>query len=478
MTSGSLRRQLTIRVTIIAAIATVLLMVASTIAVRQMLVKQLDQQLAAAFVRQHGGPTKFRDTSPGEALALPGAEVGTIVAYESPQGERLGAIIRDGRPPVIEPLSPSAMEQLLATSLSDSQTVRLTATNGDSATYRVSLRGSPDGVWAVGLPMTEINAVTTRLIAVELGLAIIVVAAGVIASRMAVQRSLRPLDRLAAAADEVSRLDLATGEVSLDIRIPDADADEDSEVGRVGRAFNLMLSNVEGALAARQRSETHVRQFVADASHELRNPLASIRGYSELCRRERDALPEATAHALTRIDAESARMSHLVEDMLLLARLDAGRGMQLSDVDVVELVLNAVDDARVAGPAHRWELALPAEPVIVRADPDQLHQAVSNVLTNAWRHTPDGTRVQTSIHTNDAWACIRVCDDGPGIPESIRDHVFERFARADESRTDSQHGSSGLGLAIVASILQALGGSATVESSDAGTTFDLFIPLR
>ncbi len=205
-----------------------------------------------------------------------------------------------------------------------------------------------------------------------------------------VQRSLRPLNRVAATAQQVSQLPLDRGEVALAVRVPPEDTNPASEVGQVGLAINHMLNNVESALAARQASETKVRQFVADASHELRNPLAAIRGYAELTRRSGEAIPPDTTYALGRVESEAARMSTLVEDLLLLARLDAGPALDIQPTDLTELIINALNDARVAGPDHSWSLALPDEPVMVCGDAHRLHQVVANLLANARTHTPAG----------------------------------------------------------------------------------------
>ena len=239
-----------------------------------------------------------------------------------------------------------------------------------------------------------------------------------------------------------------------------------------------MLDNVEGALAARHASETKVRQFVADASHELRNPLASIRGYAELTRRERDTMSPTMSHALGRIESESDRMSRLVEDLLLLARLDSGPALDLKPTDVTEVVLNAVSDARAAGSDHQWSIQVPDEPVTARADRYRLHQVVANLLANARTHTPAGTRVTAALRTEGPWAVITVTDDGPGIPAEILPSVFGRFTRADSSRVRKDGGSStGLGLAIVAAVVAAHGGRAAVASEPGRTEFTVRIPL-
>ena len=206
----------------------------------------------------------------------------------------------------------------------------------------------------------------------------------VFAARSVVVRSLRPLNRVAATAQQVSQLKLDRGEVALAVRVPPEDANPASEVGRVGQALNHMLNNVEEALAARQASETRVRQFVADASHELRNPLAAIRGYAELTRRDREQLPTDAAYAMSRVESETERMSKLVEDMLLLARLDSGPDLDLQPCDLSEIVINAVSDARAAGPDHAWQLTLPHYPVIAYGDQHRLQQVMANLLANAY----------------------------------------------------------------------------------------------
>lgn len=239
-----------------------------------------------------------------------------------------------------------------------------------------------------------------------------------------------------------------------------------------------MLDNVENALAARHRSETKVRQFVADASHELRNPLASIRGYAELTRRSEEQLPQDAAYALGRIEAESDRMSALVEDLLLLARLDSQPTLDLQPVDVTEMVLNAVSDARAADSDRRWSLNIPDHEVLASADPNRLHQVVANLLANARSHTPAGTSVETELSTDGGFAVISVTDNGPGVPTEIQPTVFERFTRADVSRVRQDSGSStGLGLAIVAAVMKAHGGEVSLDSQPGYARFTIRVPL-
>jgi two-component system OmpR family sensor kinase len=310
------------------------------------------------------------------------------------------------------------------------------------------------------------------------------VVGAVAAVQAVVKRSLLPLNRVASTAQQVSQLQLDRGEVALAMRVPDTDADPSDLGDRVGQALNHLLDNVDGALAARQASETKLKQFIADASHELRNPLASIRGYAELTRRGRDQLPGDTAYALGRVESEATRMSRLVEDLLLLARLDSGPNIEVGPVDPAELLINAVSDARAAGPDHHWVLELDQRTadgsVTVTGDRYRLHQAVVNLLANARTHTPAGTMVRVGLQLDGPHAVITVADDGPGIPPEIQGQVFERFTRADTSRAragDPSSGSTGLGLAIVAAVAEAHHGSVGVHSVPGDTRFVLRLPL-
>lgn len=241
-----------------------------------------------------------------------------------------------------------------------------------------------------------------------------------------------------------------------------------------------MLGHVGSALDARQRSETRVRRFVPDASHELRTPLASIRGYAELTRRGREDPGPDTRHALGRIESEAQRMTGMVEDLLLLARLDAGRPLSYESTDLSPLVVDAVSDARAADrtePARHWRLDLPDAPATVHADPTRIHQVMVNLLANARTHTPPGTTVTARVLTapTDPWVTLEVQDNGPGIPPDLLPHIFERFTRGDASR--SRHaGSTGLGLAIVQAVVTAHGGAVEVRSVPGGTVFAVRLP--
>jgi two-component system, OmpR family, sensor kinase len=342
--------------------------------------------------------------------------------------------------------------------------------------YRLVGRVGPDGtIWITGLSLSDVNDTLWTMVAAEAAIA----GAGLVlagaAGALIIRRSLRPLRRVAATAARVAELPLDRGEVTLAERVPHADTDPRTEVGQVGAALNRMLGHVGSALAARQASEMRVRQFVADASHELRTPLAAIRGYAELTRRGRDAVPPDVAHALRRVESESARMSTLVDDLLLLARLDSGRPLDVTPVDLSALVVDAVSDAHAAGPEHRWRLDLPDDAVCVPGDGTRLHQVVANLLGNARVHTPPGTTVRTALTLEGSDAVLTVTDDGPGIPGQLQHEVFERFARGDSSRSRAA-GSTGLGLAIVAAVVGAHDGSVDVQSRPGETRFTVRLP--
>jgi two-component system OmpR family sensor kinase len=274
----------------------------------------------------------------------------------------------------------------------------------------------------------------------------------------------------------VSELRLDHGEVRLAQRVPVGDTDPRTEVGQVGAALNRMLDHVGNALEARHASEMQVRQFVADASHELRTPLAAIRGYAELSRRSRAPVSEEIAHVLGRVESEAKRMTGLVEDLLLLARLDAGRPLAHDPVDLTMLVVDAVSDAHAAGPRHFWQLDLPEEPVTVVGDQQRLHQVLANLLANARTHTPEGTTVTVAVTATTGAAVLRVIDFGPGIPAELQPHIFERFARGDSSRSRAA-GSTGLGLSIVSAVVAAHRGTVSVESRPGQTVFTVTLPL-
>ncbi|HET9971467.1 MAG TPA: HAMP domain-containing sensor histidine kinase [Streptosporangiaceae bacterium] len=333
---------------------------------------------------------------------------------------------------------------------------------------------------------------TVLLLAVLLGAALI-------------QFSLRPLRRVAATATRVTELPLDSGEVTLPAGVPDTDPR--TEVGRVGAAFNRMLFHVEKALGRRAASEARLRRFAADASHELRTPLSAIRGYAELALRHPGPVPGDVTHALRRVQSESARMTVLVDDLLLLARLDAGRPLEKAPVDLSRLAIETTSDARVARDDHRWRLDLPDEPVLVQGDGHRLHQVLANLLSNAGKHTPAGSTVsvtlalgtglppgamvpgaeagvtapvQRGVVPSGPRVELSITDDGPGIAPELLPELFERFTRGDTGRARAAGDagkSTGLGLAIVDAVVAAHGGCITVTSRPGMTRFAIFLPL-
>lgn len=459
MGKGTLSRQLVMRVTALVALLTLVLSAFTSLASYQILQRDLDDRLEVAVGRpyQGGGSSGH---GPGD---LTGSGLIRIDTY-------------DGSKVLTTSLTLTAEAQLQLLQLS-ATTEPVTVNVSGVGIYRVLVRNQPSFT-LVALPISSVTKPLTSQLVMTLLLTMAMILAAYLATRRVVEASLRPLNRLTATATQVSNLPLDSGEGQVPIRVAPADANPVSEVGRVGFAFNHMLDNVEFALAARHRSETKVRQFVADASHELRNPLASIRGYAELTRRSNDALPEDAAYALGRIESESDRMSALVEDLLLLARLDSQPTLDLKPVDVTEIVLNAVSDARAADSDHKWSLNLPEEAVTAKADQHRLHQVIANLLANARTHTPPGTVVETALALNAGFAEISVTDNGPGVPVEIQDRVFERFTRADASRVRQSSGSStGLGLAIVAAVMKAHGGEVKLDSRPGHTCFTIRVPL-
>jgi two-component system OmpR family sensor kinase len=343
--------------------------------------------------------------------------------------------------------------------------------------YRVIATTLDDGTTKItALPLEDTDA-TLRKVALVTGSGVLIalIVAGWTGA-LIVRGTLRPLRRVAATATRVSELKLDRGEVQLAQRVPARDTDPNTEVGQVGSALNRMLDHVGNALEARHASETQVRQFVADASHELRTPLAAIRGYAELSRRSRAPISDEIAHVLSRVESEAKRMTLLVEDLLLLARLDAGRPLAHDPVDLTMMVVDAISDAHAAGPRYYWQLDLPEEPVFVVGDGARLHQVLANLLANARTHTPEGTTVTVRVGSTPDAAIMQVIDSGPGIPLELQPRIFERFARGDSSRSRAA-GSTGLGLSIVHAVVTAHRGSVSVQSVPGQTVFTVVLPL-
>jgi two-component system OmpR family sensor kinase len=440
---------------------------------REIVVQRTDSQLADILSRQPNAPYETPDSSgtrgPRGSGGLPGMPVGGILVESTGSAETGAILTRSGW--VL--LDDTVIDHILAGSAPQITTIDVAS----SGKYRFKATVVSGTTFLVGLPLTDADNIVSTVLWIELALAALAIGGAITITRVVVTRNLRPLHEVAKVAAEVSRRELDRGEVDLSLRVPDNNANPSSEVGRVGLALNTMLGNVESALAARQASETKVRQFVADASHELRNPLAAIRGYAELTRRGRDELPEDTQFAMGRIESESERMSKLVEDLLLLARLDNGPALQLSDVELTDLVANATADAQVAGPDHEWDVEVPEDLVVIKADRFRIHQVIANLLANARTHTPAGTHVTASVRVDGMYAIVAVVDDGPGISPELLPKVFERFVRADASRVRKSGQSTGLGLAIVSAVVQAHGGSVKVTSRPGRTVFEIRLRL-
>ncbi|MFG1898090.1 sensor histidine kinase [Micromonospora zamorensis] len=473
----SLRTRLVFALLALLAVVSVAIGGLTTVALRHFLIERLDAQLAPATVMR--GDRPGRPAFPGTGPAIPpGLPSGTVVA------EVTGGRVTSARTLTNSPSSddPFPDEQSVpvdeVATLADVPvgTEPRTVDLGARGDYRAVGRQYWDGrVRVVAIPLSGVQEIVWRMVTAQAAVAAIGLVIAGAAGALIVRATLRPLNRVAATATRVTELPLDRGEVALAVRVPAADTDPRTEVGQVGAALNRMLGHVADALSARQASETRVRQFVADASHELRTPLAAIRGYAEVARRGRDEVPPDVAHALRRVESESTRMTSLVDDLLLLARLDTGRPLAVDPVDLTALVVDAVSDAHVAGPEHHWQLDLPEVAIRVPGDAARLHQVVANLLANARVHTPPGSTVTTTLAVDAGSAVLTVADDGPGIPAELQPEMFERFARGDSSRSRA-HGSTGLGLAIVAAVVEAHHGTVDVDSRPGRTVFTVRLP--
>lgn len=451
-----------------------------------------EKNVAQQLLQTYGSDSS--DYNPPAGLDAPGQAAGTLALLRNRQGVVASAYINnEGK---YTYLTRDQINTLMA-ALNSGKTKPFTVYVEGLGTYRVLVTRdsvSSDAV-LTGVSLADDEALIGRQMIIE----VLLVGSGVVLAAVVcfglVSRFLQPLRRVAATARQVATQPMDSGEVQIERRVSLADLCSSTEVGEVGTALNTLLDHVNDALEVRQRSETQVRQFVADASHELRTPLAAIRGYTELVRsgREGDQLSEISQQAMDRIASESLRMSELVNDLLLLARLDAGRELEDELVDLAPVLIESVADAQIAGPDHTFELDLSAvfgadedldeQLPLVRGDEQRLRQVLANLLANARLHTPAGTHVWVKLLQEDGRYRIVVADNGPGISPQLRGKLFERFTRADASR-NRQGGSTGLGLAICAAIAQAHGGSVQLADSaqyldDAaqGACFVLSLPV-
>ncbi|WP_210508466.1 cell wall metabolism sensor histidine kinase WalK [Naasia sp. SYSU D00057] len=466
----SLRLRLVLIVAALLAAVAAIIGLVSVAVLQSYLVGQVDDSVSAAAERASRGPGG--PDGPGGGFVL-GQGEGTVIAFVQ-NGEVVEAGYLDEYGDT-NPLSEAAQEEILGL-VADGRphTVELGADLGEYRMVAV-VNESRTLALVTGLPLAGVQDTVRQLGLVVLIVTVVGLLLACAAAWVTVGAALRPLRRVAQTAASVAELPLDR-DADISIRVPEKDTDPSTEVGRVGAALNRLLGHVGTALAVRKASEDRMRQFVGDASHELRTPLASIRGYSELTRRTQPDLPDEVRHSLSRIESEAIRMTSLVEDLLLLARLDSRRELERREVDLSRVVLEAVGDAHAAGPDHHWVLDLPDEPVVAQGDEARLRQVVVNLLANARVHTPAGTTVTAGLATApDGSVTIRIADDGPGIDPGVMSTLFERFSRGDASRQRAT-GTTGLGLSIVRGVVEAHDGTVRVESEPGSTVFTVTLP--
>lgn len=467
----TLQRKLIVTVVGITSFILVLVGVATSAILGGVLEAGLNNQVASALERTSAQlrPALLAGMTAEEILRQQPQQPGFLLAVETVPSAPTAAVTMPNHDVVA--LDEDQINQLAAGLQGEGP---LIVSIDDIGTFRVEGRQVTGSVVVVGISRDEvarsIGQMLTTIGLLTLGGLILLAAA----TAWTIRAGLAPLRSIADTAERVSRQPLDQGEVSITERVPAPEADPRTEIGRVGEALNSLLDHVGESLDARQRNEERMRRFVADASHELRTPLASIRGYSELSLRD-PSLSDTTEASLERIQAQSLRMTTLVEDLLLLARLDEGQELVYGSVDLTRLALEAVGDARPAGPDHHWVLEVDDTPVVVAGDAARLHQVAANLLANARIHTPAGTTVTVAVRQDGDNAVLSVHDDGPGVDPAVEKELFERFSRADRSRA-RKTGGTGLGLSIARAIVQAHGGTLTVQSAPGDTTFSVTLP--
>ena len=463
----SLRGRLLIGVISLVLVGIVIFDVATYAALRSFLYDRVDSQLnsgRAIAVNALGG----RDQGPGStAEQFP---TGTVIQEVSPDGTVL--LTKVAAPPFSNaqpalPILPRALPNAGMDKASQPYDVSGT---GSVARFRVIdwPEDSFNGNFVVfAIPIDDVLSTLSQLAVQELLISAAIIGATAVLALLIVQISLRPLRRMGAAAGVI-----AAGDLTRRVE----PATQKTEIGRLGLALNAMLSQIEAAFAQRTASEQRLRRFIADASHELRTPLTSIRGYSEMLRRGAAESPTDSDLARRRIEEESVRMSTLVDDMLLIARLDQGRPLDTRPVDLQAIARDAVDDARAVAP-HREITLGPSGPVFVSGDDTRLRQVMGNLVRNALVHTPPRTPIEVAVTTEDSIARVSIADHGPGLPPADAERIFEPFYRADPSRSRDS-GGVGLGLSIVSAVVTAHGGKVQVkETSGGGATFEVELPL-
>jgi two-component system OmpR family sensor kinase len=430
--------------------------------IRNYLVDRVDDQLADAVL----APQLFFDRAFFEGQQFEGPKTlppGTWAQLRSLDGRVITT--NSGALPGLAP--PRPPEEIVSGEVESLRSPHYRMLQGEEGgILYTDARGAARATLIVAIPMQDVDDTLQRLLVVEAIVAGVVLAAIAGLAWWVVKLGLRPLEQMGDTAGAI-----AAGDLSRRVE----PADDHTEVGRLGVALNEMLVQIERAFDERARSEERLRRFVGDASHELRTPLTSIRGYAELFRRGAAQRPDDLEKTMRRIEEEASRMGVLVDDLLLLARLDQGRPLERAPVDLARLAVDAVDDARAVAPERTIEYT-PNGAVVVPGDEARLRQILANLLSNACTHTPPDTPIEVRVTDADAEAVIEVHDEGPGIAPEDAAHIFDRFWRADPSRARIR-GGAGLGLSIVAAIADAHGGRAEVESTPGqGATFRVRLP--
>ncbi|MGH3691064.1 MAG: ATP-binding protein [Microbacterium sp.] len=476
----TLRRKLVASSVALVAAGLIATSVTTVVALRSFIYERLDAQvlegldLAVGPIGGFGGPQQPGGIDSGVGDGGPAQRVGSLQIVLDDSGQVISSSYTetDGTEVELSSTQSDVVEDLdLAT-----RTPMTVDLGGELGAFRIAAQPDGDETVIAGVSLGDATATTTALTVILASVAALTVLIVAIALSLVVRRNLRPLDRVARVAQRVAGQSLSEGDVEIIDRVDTADTDPETEVGRVGSSLNTLLGHIEAALSARQYSEDQLRRFIADASHELRTPLASIRGYAQLSLGENAPMTPTQERSLDRIAAESERMSSLVDDLLLLARLDAGQALRRDAVSLTLLAIDATSDAHAADASHEWRLDVSEDQVEVTGDENRIRQVIANLLRNARTHTPPGTIVTTALTTEGAEAVLSVSDNGPGIDRGVQDRLFERFARGDHSR-NRDAGSTGLGLSIAHAIVTAHGGSITVLSEPGDTVFTVRLPL-
>lgn len=471
----SLRARLLLAVAAVALVGLVAADVVTYTALRSFLIDRVDQSLTAArtpLVRtlfqaspQAPGPAGQGD---GDAAALATAAPGAFVELRDPAGFVLVSGSTRGEFSHDKPRLPYAVDGLEGAGDQGRAFLTVESSRQGGSDFRVRADRLTDGsVLLVALPLDDVNSTLHRLVVIELVVTGAVLLGAVLLGLWLVRVGLRPLRGIEGAAANI-----AGGELSR--RVPQGD--ERTEVGRLAMALNTMLQRIEDAFTKQQASEERLRRFVADASHELRTPVSAVGAYAELFERGAQQRPDDLARVLRGVRVETARMQALIEDLLLLTRLDEGRPLERQPVELVALAGEAVESAQLIG--GEWPLTIEAdEPVEVTGDRMALREVLDNLLANVRTHTPPGTRATVRVGARDREAVLEVADDGPGLADEDAARVFERFYRADPSRARDR-GGSGLGLAVVAALTEAHGGGVELDTTPGnGAIFRVRLPL-